>query len=327
MLNDHDAESETQLIDLALNEQIARGQELLQLLGEPVKAKPIAIVPSVPTPEVKVCVKNTFIKLEYEDAPCSRCLKRSSSLPAVIHEAVDTSGAYDRFAKLSSERSQWLQVSKSHVLHLDTCVRDGIRQALLHDVSDTSTDTPSESMEDVSVYEVGDSSMIEEVADIYGGQPTFVGCNHYHEEDAYQYFQPGADMFPCFSDATSQSLGQSTADTLGYDYVGASMTGECVPEEDGWHLEHADKTTYTSKISYAFPNMAVQASPWELETSSQWTDATTTGQWTDATSSQWSDPSASAGQVSESVWPLPWECEFGPTMPLDMSHGECYSEF
>lgn len=208
MFHDKGSDSDPEFVDLTPHEQRSRGQELLKLLWEPLI--PHEVVQPAPASEVQpqanmlfehqrltsnvnVRVKNTFIELVASSRGCG--LKRSQSDSMLIHASIDNStGPVVEFIDRNFSDIQLQHVVKPHVLNLSACLHKSHCHEtadLLLDLSDASTNTPRESLEDASssceafgTSFVGDPKL-EDVADVFVPQST--GCSTYHHEEGYYY--------------------------------------------------------------------------------------------------------------------------------------------
>lgn len=240
----HDARLDVgaELVDLPPHEQVARGQELLRLLWEPLPceaSEPRIVLPQQsPAPEAQMRVKNTFI--EMVASPCRRRLTRSQSDSAIPRLVDGTSkqqvlnlsdhpncdqcrdNASDGQEQLSGDRDSIERTSsnsapagtqhrmrKHNVLDLDACIKPpcchvpkphvlSLTACLAYswsqtsteaDFSDTSTDTPRGSIEDISSRDVLEASMIadimpEDCVEMPGPQVAAVGWHTNPHPDA-----------------------------------------------------------------------------------------------------------------------------------------------
>lgn len=174
-----------QFVDLSPKEQVARGQELLRLLWEPVtpcttsasSPQEVAIdLDSTSTSsdtKAPVLVKNTFIELAPEgDNPIRRT--RSDSAICVggnqcilnLMSCLDEDKCQKNISPLSEHFSESSQlerkVSAPRILDLSACLDDQNekQQDALATLSNASTGTPREVIEDISIYDVPDSSLV-----------------------------------------------------------------------------------------------------------------------------------------------------------------------
>lgn len=201
VIGDQDADSETDLVDLPLCEQKARGQELLRLLWEPqspcvAEAAQASFTQVTPLQtglcsasqdtDVEVRVKNTFVELVR--ASHKGMLRRSQSESDLCNLAHDT-GA---FLQVKQPRC------KPEILNLNACLPDLSCHGMLdgsHDLSDASTDTPRESLEDLSSFDACDymdagmarDMTMDQCVDTYVGQPA--EHSMYSIADACQHAQ------------------------------------------------------------------------------------------------------------------------------------------
>lgn len=263
MLCGDGTESDVQLVDLAPCEQVSRGQELLQLLFEP--AAPCAIAgsrqtsqplpsvsersPSAPltdsaSPVAKTRVKNTFIEFAPPSTPHRRNLKRCQSDSEIVLGSVELLPAVD----LCCRRINILL--QPSTLNLDTGLDDGLcldGADTFLELSEASTDTPRESLEDGSSHEgfdgqwLGDSRpeestemcqdgttdtsqgdyMLEQTQ--FGGANAFTGMTAAYPEDLF-YYVPAGQI--CQSS-------QQTSANLFHDYSGLP---EDAPDQQTEHL-------------------------------------------------------------------------------------------
>jgi hypothetical protein len=241
-------ECERQLVDLPLNEQKARGQELMRLLMEPqtpCKAQtqhlPASQDTKLPT-KVEVRVRNTFVDLvgtssrgiihrsksdsELINGKVERSHQPSASNQNVIDENSDSLSMQQQALSpekgLGRERANKKiyqdEAQIPEVLNLDAC----LPTSQCHDVnerspdlSEASTDTPRESLEDLSSYETFDPTFMcelvpQDAADVFGDQPT--DCSMYPVHDSYQQSQIGTDYI---SSDSHQSDGGSLNELSG----------------------------------------------------------------------------------------------------------------
>jgi len=225
MFNDDGSDSDTQLTDLSPREQIARGQQLLKLLWEPVtprevtQPKQVTELPSAAanefheprslSSELKVHVKNTFVELD--KSPCRRSLQRSQSDSALLSGSLRCADECDASVSfgvpesktektsnvtLAADQSEsQCKVVKPQVLTLSTCLSDGQWRESTDrcvELSDASTDTPRDSVEDLSIHEAFDAVLAGELMpeddDACAHHTIAMGCG-YHQADAYYYPQ------------------------------------------------------------------------------------------------------------------------------------------
>lgn len=186
MFNDVRSDSETQLMDLSPREQRARGQVLLRLLWEPFAPEDESMPSAESTPvqshrdaseprqiasEVNVHIKNTFIQ---EGASLSRQnLKRSNSDSALLSGSINVTfddevaiiPAFGHSSKMSftgatlvqEEEASGRQKPETLTLSACLCVHEG-------DHSEASTETPRDSIEDLSNYEACDALLMRDLA-------------------------------------------------------------------------------------------------------------------------------------------------------------------
>lgn len=225
MFNDDGSDCATQLTDLSPHEQIARGQQLLKLLWEPVTprevthSKQVAELPLATTnefckpdkrpSELKVHIKNTFVELD--KSPCTvRNLTRSQSDSALLNGSMRYAGECDAPISFSMPEAKCQnnsnaivdadrsglqsKVVKPQVLTLSNCLGDTWWQESTDrcvELSDASTDTPRESVEDLSINEVFDSSLagelMQEDDSNFAPLTIAIDCGAYRQEDTYYY--------------------------------------------------------------------------------------------------------------------------------------------
>jgi len=203
MFDDYGTYPDLGLVDLTPGQQESRGKELLRLLWEPVtpcaaEESAAAQVPCPPNSKVNFCEKNTSMDIDLVPSPCRHNCIRSQSDSACIaefNEQLAVQDISDGTAGHSDIRpadtSQLQQVGTPQVLDLNACLQDSRRwddaprcMTVSADLSDVSTGTPDESVEDVSLNEVCDTALlgdavIEDVPDVLGTEAvlTFMGLS------------------------------------------------------------------------------------------------------------------------------------------------------
>jgi len=211
MFNDGGADSDRGLVDLTPCEQQSRGQELLRLLWEPVMPCAVgqslpALEPQPPSSKMNLRVENTFIELV--DSPCRRNINRSQSDPAIMGLSTENlasrscadktqcrsrHGVVDDHPHSSlADRQLQNRVVGPHTLDLHACLHDDqcwdgddmFRERVL---SDASTDTPDEPIEDSSLNDVCDASLFGD---------TLLESGAWHRDDASHSLRLGQGYFP-----------------------------------------------------------------------------------------------------------------------------------
>lgn len=204
MFDKCDTHPELCLVDLAQREQESRGKELLRLLREPVtpcaaEASTAVYLPCSPTSNGNLCVKfSSFIDSDLVPSHCQHNCKHcqsDSSHYTETHKQVTVQDNSDCAAGQSDMRPadtpQLQQVLAPQVLDLNACLRhsqcwDVAPRCMTAgaDLSDASTCTPDESVEDLSLTELIDiaslgDSVIADVPDVAGAEalPTFMGLS------------------------------------------------------------------------------------------------------------------------------------------------------
>jgi len=213
---------ESELVDLPLHEQVARGQALLRLLWEPLtpqsreassSSTPVSRSSSeVPCKDFFAELANLFSQEPLKPAPSHSMLLSTSAYDHVLHTA-----PHQRVLNLNecledSGSVRQKAVTEQRCLDLNDLL-DGARcmkrSDTPHSLSDASTNTPRDPIEDISIYEVLDSSLIEDIMPVHAAN--LAGCPPISaaagtpvlRTDAWQYLQPGPgcvstpEHYPC----------------------------------------------------------------------------------------------------------------------------------
>lgn len=212
---------ESELVDLPLHEQVARGQALLRLLWEPLtpqsraassSSTPVSRSPSEVHWDSLAELGHSFIQELLKPAPRHSMLVGTSADDHALHTA-----PYQHVLSLNEcledcGSVKQKAVTEQRCLDLNDLL-DGARcikrSDTPHSLSDASTNTPRDHIEDISIYEVLDSSLIEDIMPVQAAN--MAGCPPISAAagtpvlitDAWQYLQPGPgcvstpEHYPC----------------------------------------------------------------------------------------------------------------------------------
>lgn len=290
VIRDQDADSETDLVDLPLCEQKARGQELLRMLLEPqspcaAEAAQASFTQVAPfqtglcsawqDPDVEVRVKNTFVELV---RACNKGALRRSQSDSDLSNLAREQGFVARSTPPHSPLQDPPMPVKQprctpEILNLSACLPDLSCHSMLdgsHDLSDASTDTPRESLEDLSsfdAYDYVDAAMTggmatDQCVDTYVGQPVERSifsingaCHHAHFAAHQMHVERSEpdDMLrldgTCFvSEGVVIGLSQWSLGMLSDEMSKMSVAGS---GSDSYHSHHASAHVQAQQQQFA----------------------------------------------------------------------------